>query len=121
MDETRFTESGGRGSGFVLGMVCGAAVGAALGLLFAPKPGSELRRDLEDRAGRLRKRAERAYGEASEKIGEGVSHLSRFGEDMVARGRKVAERTGDQARSAMNDARGEIRRTQGNGSENPIS
>jgi len=118
MEETRFSEGGGKASGFLMGLACGAAVGAALGLLFAPKPGSELRRDIEDRAGKLRKRAERAYDDATEAIGEGVSHLGRFGEDLAARGRKAAQRAGQQARNTVGDVR---RGTQGNGSENPIS
>jgi gas vesicle protein len=45
----------------------GAAVGAALGLLFAPKPGTELRGELkskaEDLAAQMREKARRHTGE----------------------------------------------------------
>lgn len=124
MEDTHDYETG-RGSGFLIGLLCGAAVGATVGLLLAPKTGSELRRDLADGAGRLRRRAEKAYNERhahmdhiSDAIEDGVSQVSRFGEDMMSRGRKAGQRVADQARSVMGDAR---RGTQGNGSENPIS
>jgi len=117
MEDTRFTEGGRGGGGFLIGLLCGAAVGATVGLLFAPKPGSELRRDLADGAGRLRRRAEEAYGDAAEVIEDGVSRAQRFGEDVISRGRKAGQRAADRARDTMNDSR----RSQGNGSENPIS
>ena len=118
MDDTQFSE-GGRTSGFVVGLLCGAAVGATLGLLFAPKTGTELRRDIADGAGKLRRRAEEAYGKASDAIERGMDRASRMGEDAVddlaSRGRQAARRASnlvDQARSTMNAPR----RT-GNGSE----
>jgi hypothetical protein len=38
-----------RGS-FLLGVMLGGAIGAALGLLYAPRPGKDVRRDLADRS-----------------------------------------------------------------------
>jgi len=35
----------------VIGIVAGAAVGAAIGMLFAPKAGAELRKDIADKGG----------------------------------------------------------------------
>jgi gas vesicle protein len=75
---------------FLLGLVCGAAVGAALGLLLAPKPGLELRHQMSDSAQRMKARATQAYGEASTAVG-----------DAVERGRKAFEA----GREAFNDTR----------------
>jgi gas vesicle protein len=58
------------GRTFVLGLVCGAAVGAALGLLLAPKSGVELRRDMTNSAQRLRRRAYDAYDGASKSMAD---------------------------------------------------
>ena len=42
---------------FGIGLICGAAVGAALGMLFAPKPGEALRRDVAGSMGRFKRQA----------------------------------------------------------------
>ena len=42
---------------FVTGLIAGAAVGAAAGLLFAPKPGKETRQVVSARTGDLRQKA----------------------------------------------------------------
>ena len=42
---------------FVTGLIAGAAVGAAAGLLLAPKPGKETRHVVSARAGDLRQKA----------------------------------------------------------------
>jgi gas vesicle protein len=62
-----------RSGGFVLGLLCGAAVGAALGLMFAPKPGVETRRQVAESADRLKRRASALYGEASDTVGDVMS------------------------------------------------
>ena len=36
----------------ILGLVGAAAVGAAIGMLFAPQKGSDLRKDIKDKAGK---------------------------------------------------------------------
>ena len=59
---------------FVTGMVLGAAIGAAIGLLLAPKPGSETRQIVRERAGEYfdsaRERAGEYVGPARERAGE---------------------------------------------------
>jgi hypothetical protein len=73
------------GGSFLMGLLAGTVLGAGLGMLFAPKSGSELRNQLSEQTGRLRNTASDAYNQASEK----VSH-------MVDRGREAYDR----ARSA---------------------
>jgi len=64
-------------SSFWLGLFCGAAAGAAAAMLFAPKPGAELRRDVTDGASRLRHTAEEKYGQASDVVGDWVDRSRR--------------------------------------------
>jgi gas vesicle protein len=73
------------GSGFVMGMICGAAVGAAVGLLLAPKAGAELRNQIYETTGRLRKSAATGYASAVETVGDVV-------DDVVERGKVAAQR-----------------------------
>lgn len=67
-------------SRFALGLVCGAAIGAALGLLLAPKTGEDMRHQLSDSAQRAKRRATDAYSNATQTV-----------HDAVARGRKAVE------------------------------
>jgi len=60
----RFEREDGGGS-FLMGLLAGTVLGAGLGMLFAPRPGSELRNQLTEQAGRLRHTAGDAYSQAS--------------------------------------------------------
>ena len=42
-------ENDGLAKGLIIGFISGAVVGAVVGLLFAPKPGAELRAEIQDR------------------------------------------------------------------------
>jgi hypothetical protein len=76
----RFEREDGGGS-FLMGLLAGTVLGAGLGMLFAPKSGSELRSQLSEQTGRLRSSANDAYSQASEKVSQ-----------MVDRGREAYER-----------------------------
>lgn len=52
---------------FVGGLLLGALVGAAVGLLFAPESGEEMRGHIKERAGDYKERAARAGSEWFEK------------------------------------------------------
>ena len=81
----RFEREDGGGS-FLMGLLAGTVLGAGLGMLFAPKTGSELRHQLGESANRLRTTAGDTYGTATEKVTQ-----------MVDRGREAYDR----ARSSM--------------------
>ena len=51
----RFEREDGGGS-FLMGLLAGTVLGAGLGMLFAPKAGSELRNQLSEQTGQLRRR-----------------------------------------------------------------
>jgi gas vesicle protein len=80
----RFEREEGGGS-FLMGLLAGTVLGAGLGMLFAPKAGSELRSQLgssiADGTGRLREVADQGYQQASEKVSQ-----------MVDRGREAYDR-----------------------------
>ena len=80
----RFEREEGGGS-FLMGLLAGTVLGAGLGMLFAPKAGSELRSQLgtqlADQTGRIREVADQSYQQASEKVSQ-----------MVDRGREAYDR-----------------------------
>jgi len=49
----RFENEGSGGGSFVMGLLTGTVLGAGLGMLFAPKSGSELRSQISEQAGNL--------------------------------------------------------------------
>jgi gas vesicle protein len=83
----RFEREEGGGS-FLMGLLAGTVLGAGLGMLFAPKSGSELRSQLGDQANRLRDAATDTYSQASDRVGQ-----------MVDRGRDAYDR----ARSSVSN------------------
>jgi gas vesicle protein len=90
----RFEREEGGGS-FLMGLLAGTVLGAGLGMLFAPKPGSELRSQLgnqiADQTGRIREVADQGYQQATEKVSQ-----------MMDRGREAYDR----ARSNVGAAAG---------------
>ena len=76
----RFEREDGGGS-FLMGLLAGTVLGAGLGMLFAPKPGSEIRTRLTEQAGKLRTTAADGYQQATGKVTQ-----------MVDRGREAYDR-----------------------------
>jgi gas vesicle protein len=76
----RYEREDGGGS-FLMGLLAGTVLGAGLGMLFAPRPGSELRNQLTEQAGRLKSTAGGAYSQATDKVGK-----------IVDRGREAYDR-----------------------------
>ena len=61
------------GHGFAMGLLCGVAVGAALGLLFAPTEGRELRHKIGDGARRAGNQSREAYEGARRAVNDVIS------------------------------------------------
>ena len=83
------------GSTFIAGMLCGVAVGAAMGLLFAPKPGANMRRDLRQSAEKLSKHARKLYDRANTT----AERLADRGAEALDRASDMAEQISNRARS----------------------
>jgi gas vesicle protein len=88
----RFEREDGGGS-FLMGLLAGTVLGAGLGMLFAPKTGTELRSQLGESANRLRSTAEGTYGQATEKVHQ-----------MMDRGREAYDRARSSVESATEHA-----------------
>jgi gas vesicle protein len=72
----------GHGNSFLIGVLAGAAVGVGLGLLFAPRAGSELRRQVGGLSTSLRTDASRRYRQARERVDEAVAELTDSGQEV---------------------------------------
>jgi len=82
------------GRSFAVGLLCGAAVGAALGLMFAPQTGVKTRRDLRRGADRLSRQAMKIYDNASDTV-----------EQLAERGAEVLDRTKEVAKDVASRIR----------------
>lgn len=91
----RFDNEGGGGGSFVMGLLTGTVLGAGLGMLFAPKSGSELRNQLSEQAGSLANTAQEGVRKAQESAGEWADQGRKVydkARDAVSRGAEEAQR-----------------------------
>ena len=100
MGDDRNTSATATGFAFGLGLVAGAAIGVGLGLLFAPKSGAALRRDIAQRARDLQEEAGAQYERAS----EAATELADRGRDIAARAKSAVATGIREARRYKADA-----------------
>ena len=62
----RYDNEGSGGGGFMMGLLTGTVLGAGLGMLLAPKAGSELRGTINEQARNLGNMASEQYRKASD-------------------------------------------------------
>ena len=89
----RYDNEGG-GGGFMMGLLTGTVLGAGLGMLLAPKAGSELRGAIGDQARTWGNTASEQYKKASETAGQWADR----GKEMVDKARDAVTRTAEEAR-----------------------
>ena len=80
------------GGGFMMGLLTGTVLGAGLGMLLAPKAGTELRGQLGEQARNIGSRAGDQYRRAS----EAASGWAERGRDMVNQARDAVGRGADE-------------------------
>jgi gas vesicle protein len=114
----RFDKHEGVGS-FVLGVLTGTVLGVGLGMLFAPKPGSELRNQLSEQAGALANQAQEGYRKATQNAGhwaekgkEAAGEWAERGKGMYGKARKAVS---PPSSSSSDGSRGPSGRTSGVG------
>jgi gas vesicle protein len=84
----------GSGGGFMMGLLTGTVLGAGLGMLLAPKAGSELRGSLGEQARNLGNMASEGYRKASESAGTWADK----GRDFVDKARDAVNRGAEETR-----------------------
>lgn len=96
----RFENEGNGGGSFVMGLLTGTVLGAGLGMLFAPKAGSELRNRISEQAGALANTASDGYRKATEAAGEWAER----GKDVYGTAREAVAKGADEAQRYIRDA-----------------
>ena len=99
--DTRYNQ--GNGGGFVSGLLFGAAVGAALGVIFAPRAGSDTRRQIAESGKTLREGALRTYEQAR----DGANSAVNKARGAYDRGREAFDRTRRDVENTVSDAANE--------------
>lgn len=98
--DTRYNQPGG---GFVTGLLFGAAVGAALGVIFAPRAGADTRRQIAESGKSVRDGALRTYEQAREGANAAVSKAR----SAYDRGREAFDRTRKDVQNTVEDVAGQ--------------
>jgi gas vesicle protein len=88
-------ENAGGGGGFIMGLLTGAVIGAGIGMLLAPKAGSDLRGQIGEQARNLSNKASDQYRRASET----ASGWADRGRDMMNQAREAVQRKAEEART----------------------
>src|SRR2546428_11753404 len=100
----RFDNEGSGGGSFVMGLLTGTVLGAGLGMLFAPKSGSDLRNQISEQAGNLANTASDGYRKASEQAGEWADR----GRGMYDKTRDAGAPRADEAQRHVPDTAGRV-------------
>src|SRR4029079_14763459 len=98
----RYDNEGSGGGGFMLGLLTGTVLGAGLGMLLAPKAGSELRGALGEQARNWSNAASEQYKHARETAGTWAER----GREMVDKARDAVNRGADEARNYASGSTG---------------
>lgn len=100
----RFGNNEGGGGSFVMGLLTGTVLGVGLGMLFAPRAGSELRNQLSEQADALANQAQEGYRKATEnadqwaeKGKEAAGEWAERGKDMYGKAREAVSRGAEEA------------------------
>src|SRR2546426_12457645 len=103
-DKSLEYRQGGGGGSFVMGLLTGTVLGAGLGMLFAPKAGSELRNQISDQAGNLANQASEGYRRAAENASEWADRGKEMGKEVYGKAREAVSRGADEAQRYVRDA-----------------
>jgi gas vesicle protein len=91
----RYDNEGSGGGGFMMGLLTGTVLGAGLGMLLAPKAGSELRGAIGEQARNLGNAASEQYKRATDTAGTWAER----GREMVDKAREAVTRGAEEARN----------------------
>ena len=92
-------------TGFLIGFLAGAVVGGIVALLYAPKPGKELRADIRTKAGEAMDNAEEYVSAAKHKAVDIINEGKKKSEVLITEAKKRAESLLGDAEKILTDAR----------------
>jgi len=101
----RFENENNGGGSFVMGLLTGTVLGAGLGMLFAPKAGSELRNQLSEQAGSLANQAQDGIRKVTETTGDWAER----GRDMYGKAKDAVVKGADEAQKYVRDNAGPLK------------
>jgi gas vesicle protein len=101
----RFENENSGGGSFVMGLLTGTVLGAGLGMLFAPKAGSELRNQLTEQAGNLATQAQ----DGIRKVTENANDWADRGRDMYGKAKDAVAKGADEAQRYVRDNAGSVK------------
>lgn len=107
----RFENEGNGGGSFVMGLLIGTVLGAGLGMLFAPKAGSDLRNQISEQATNLANQASDGYRKASET----TSGWAERGKEAYGKARDAVSKGADEAQSYIRDTASSISESSSSG------
>jgi len=96
--------AGSGGGNFVIGLLAGTVLGAGIAMLFAPKPGRELRRDLGEQAEKFTADASTRYRKASDGAAEWARKASAAAEEVTERGKELYNNVRDAVAKGADEA-----------------
>jgi gas vesicle protein len=99
------------GGAFFMGILTGSLLGAALAVLFAPKPGADMRRDLADGAGELGQAAKERWEDVTAAASSAVEKGREAYDQARTSTQEAADQAGksaDRVKSAVKDAASDL-------------
>ena len=109
--DERFGNENGSGGSFVMGLLTGTVLGAGLGMLFAPKPGQELRNQVREQASSLANTASDGYRRASETASDLADRGREAAGNIAGRGREIYDKARDAVSKGAEEAQRYVRDT----------
>lgn len=98
-------EDNGMSKGLIIGLLAGGVLGAVIALLYAPKPGKELRADIKNKAGEMVDDAEQYINVAKTKAVEIINEGKKRSENLITEAKKRAESLLGDAEKILTDAK----------------
>lgn len=92
-------------SSFLIGFLAGSVIGAIVALLYAPKPGKELRADIKNKAGEIADSAEEYIIAARNKAVDIINEGKRKSEGLISEAKKRAESLLGDAEKILTEAK----------------
>jgi gas vesicle protein len=98
-------EDNGMSKGLLIGLLAGGVLGAVIALLYAPKPGKELRADIKNKAGEMIDDAEEYINVAKSKAVDIINEGKKRSENLITEAKKRAESLLGDAEKILTDAK----------------